>query len=206
MAIDVYSVQRPAAPHRAVLLSAAFLLATCGLALQMTWSRSGAGLGEVLRPTGWGVAFRFPTGFVLGDTVNTDVGHAQPGQRRTQGGSTVEIVAWLITARPGESPAQWIEHVEEHLRGGRGRPALRSLQRPTRIISSQRIGTRAATEVRDPAEGLVIRSAVGDRGEALCVSLRFDLSPVDAARFPVLFVEEYTRFDKLCRSFQFDIP
>lgn len=193
---ELLNNQRPAARHRGIVISAVLFLLTCALGLQMAVSRSTSLLGGQIRPRGWGMMFRPPSGFLSGEPVVTALGRAIPFYSAPDGEPVAELIIWRTVSEDNRSPAELCERVLKVLRAQSSWPLTRSSSRPTQKVTQRSIGSYAAYEVHDLRSGTIVRAATVGPSVAVCVSLRVAQPPITSELLVV--------FDRVSDSFVFD--
>ena len=191
MPIQVFSPSKPAAPGRALMISALLLAGVCALAGTMAWQRAGHPLVPRIRPSGWDISFQQPAGFIPGDLVKKELGAALPFHPIVQSALRMELVVWQIpvTTTAGAD----IGHRVMRRYTGWSLPDL--LGTPPAKTNAT-IGPLDAIELRQPNTkdgGIIVRTAVlSHRRLAYSISLAVSGGPIDDRLYRV--------FDRTCRS------
>lgn len=192
MAIEVYTVGRPAIPLRAWLSSIFLLLLVCGLAEWMSWSRSGESLAARVEPQDWGISFRTPRRF---EPLTPDLpvpAYAIAYRTVTASGDVAELVFRRIEAAHNLDADEICNLI---LRPHASLLFAVFASPPTR--TTEKIGSLDAVQVHYPAIGMVVRAIRLPNGLGYAVSLRVTGGPMDKSL--------YHSFDLTCRSVEFKI-
>jgi len=179
MLIEVYSGEKPAIGRRAWLAAIVLFALVAGLAAQMTWRKSQAGLAPRITPPGWSVSFCPPEHFPESEFGPTVLGPAFRFRGRSTGGTIAQLVVFRVDGWGAQDALEVCAMVLNAFSSG---SLLHSMStRVTRL--DRKLGPLDAVEVTDSEAGVVVRAAVLDSGEAYAVLLGVDGPPVDARAY-----------------------
>ena len=190
MAIQVYSIEKPAVQRRALIASILLLLLASCLAAAMTWARSSDAPGPRVEPEGWSISFRPPRRF-NGTFGLTTLGPAY----QFDGSARPEGVAILVVYRLGRRSADGARDVCERVLGAHFGPNLHPVGTARFAWFDRRLGPLDAVEIWEPLMDVLVRAAVPERGDAYALSV--------AVRGGRISPETYRLFDQTCRSIEF---
>lgn len=190
MAIQVYSIERPAVPRRALIASILLLLLASCLAAAMTWARSSDAPGSRIEPEGWSMSFRPPRRFD-GTFGLTTLGPAY----QFDGSARPEGVAILVVYRLEGTSAHGARDVCECVLGAHFGLGITPVERAHFAWFDRKLGPLDAVEVWEPVTDVLVRAVVLEHGDAYALSV--------AVRGGRISPETYRLFDQTCSSIEF---
>lgn len=188
MVAELYTTSKPATPRRALFLSILMLLATGGLAAQMSWVRAGDPLGTLVEPPGWTIAFRVPKRFQPTDSILTPRGPAYVWHSRLPRGG----MATLMVVRAPSGPSADAGEVCRRFVGDYQTFADSSVNTVRIPPMSKPIGPFPGVEMSLTSPAVVIRAACLNPVDAYVVITHVDNGQVDDAL--------YRLFEATCAS------
>lgn len=187
MQIEVYKQTKPPLRRRPVVVSSLFLLVSCALAAQMTFSRAADPLGRTLRLVELNCSLRPPRGFVPQNTLVSPDWRIQPFEATLPPWGRAELAVWYTLLEDAGGTKDVADTILRQLRGG-----TEAAQTAATLSQNDNtlLGTNRAYEVGDPSVGVIVRVARLPTRGYLAISI--------AAEPPV--GRWINTFDAVCRS------
>ena len=190
MVIEVYSIQKPVVPRRALVASILLLLLASFLAVAMTWARGGDALGSRLEPEGWSISFRPPRRF-SGEFGLSGLGPAY----QFYGSTKPEGVAILVVYRLEDTTPGSAREVCEQVLSAHIGLAMPPVGTARFAWFDRKLGPLDAVEVWEPLMDVLVRAVALEPGDAYALSI--------GVRGGRISPDTYRLFDQICASIEY---
>ena len=194
MLVEVYTNEKPAVPHRAVVIAVTLLAITLALAGAMTWRRSGDPLGDRISLAEWGISLRLPLNFQAQASIPTPLGPAYPFYGLTDPGVSIVVFPAIPSKEAGTSYDLCVRILSSGGQGAEPTSLHGIISRATTNVDNKRLGPFLGAEVHDSTGGTVVRAALGRGGEGYAVALHVEPSGMNSRL--------YRLFDRTCLSIE----